>query len=556
MIIAERLGIAYVWIDSLCIIQSGDNGKDWRRESMTMARVYSNSYCNISADWGDEFGGLFSKRTSIFEPPHKSSLDGADCYVIRASGWSENLMESPLNRREWVLQERLLAPRVLHFSPQQVSWECGQRFAWEKTPMGFDESDNPASSYGLNECIQTCEAMRRLKLHEPDAAVDWPSLVQDYTVCGLTEQSDRLIAVAGIAKVLASTVQDQYVAGIWAETLPRSLVWKRARERLRGSTTSYDIPPWEGTPSFYLAEQNIAKQSCSRATKYYAPSFSWAAADGAVEFPGLHCFSNQDCASATFIKYREKMLSSATDNVAGAEVYDQILTHHVFGPMTSPEVEIRIQGVLRSCRSEWVKHFSKRRYPNVEICAYPSTSIELNLSANGEESPSTDNDDNISTDGEDNSSTDNEEIPNTDSQDDPSGNTENVPKTNMENSLAYRDFAHKFLDSKDDAPFPVTYDRTAEEDAETCTELYYYTIISCDPSNDQSMSGDSPGYYGARGIFLKSVDASMGRFERIGYLEHWPAPSGRDLRKPLGNKQDLPVWNYDETTGQHTFYIV
>lgn len=70
------------------------------------------------------------------------------------------------------------------------------------------------------------------------------------------------------------------------------------------------------------------------------------------------------------------------------------------------------------------------------------------------------------------------------------------------------------------------------------------------------MSGNSPGYYGARGILLKSVDASMGRFERIGYLEHWPAPSGRDLRKPLGNEQELPAWNYDETAGQHTFYIV
>lgn len=264
MIIAERLGIAYVWIDSLCIIQSGDNGEDWRRESMTMAQVYSNSYCNISADWGDGFGGLFFKRTPIFEPPYKISLNGGDCYVTRARGWSENLMESPLNRRGWVLQERLLAPRVLHFSPQQVSWECSQKLAWEKTPMGFDESGDPASSYGLNECVQTCEAMRRLKLHEPDAPVNWPILVQDYTVCGLTEQSDRLIAVAWIAKVLASTVKDQYVAGIWAETLPRSLVWKRAGERVRGSTTSYDIPFWEKTPSLYLREQNIAKQSCSR----------------------------------------------------------------------------------------------------------------------------------------------------------------------------------------------------------------------------------------------------------------------------------------------------
>jgi len=48
---ARRLGIQYLWIDALCIIQEGDNGDDWEREALLMDKVYCNAYCNISATW-------------------------------------------------------------------------------------------------------------------------------------------------------------------------------------------------------------------------------------------------------------------------------------------------------------------------------------------------------------------------------------------------------------------------------------------------------------------------------------------------------------------------
>lgn len=43
----RRLGIQYIWIDSLCIIQ--DNGEDWRREAGTMHLVYKNAEVTIVA---------------------------------------------------------------------------------------------------------------------------------------------------------------------------------------------------------------------------------------------------------------------------------------------------------------------------------------------------------------------------------------------------------------------------------------------------------------------------------------------------------------------------
>lgn len=60
-IFARKLGLEYVWIDSMCIIQ-GDE-KDWQRESTQMYSVYSNAYITFAALHAhDSHDGLFSRR--------------------------------------------------------------------------------------------------------------------------------------------------------------------------------------------------------------------------------------------------------------------------------------------------------------------------------------------------------------------------------------------------------------------------------------------------------------------------------------------------------------
>ncbi|KAI1323404.1 heterokaryon incompatibility protein-domain-containing protein [Xylariaceae sp. FL0255] len=47
MTTARRLGIYYIWIDSLCIIQ--DDHEDWKKESVIMEYIYQGSTINIVA---------------------------------------------------------------------------------------------------------------------------------------------------------------------------------------------------------------------------------------------------------------------------------------------------------------------------------------------------------------------------------------------------------------------------------------------------------------------------------------------------------------------------
>lgn len=45
--VTRRLGIAYIWIDSLCIVQ--DDAQDWEREAAKMALIFESAYLTIAA---------------------------------------------------------------------------------------------------------------------------------------------------------------------------------------------------------------------------------------------------------------------------------------------------------------------------------------------------------------------------------------------------------------------------------------------------------------------------------------------------------------------------
>ena len=66
--VTRRLGIRYIWIDSLCISQ--DSKEDWLHEAALMHKVYSHSYCTIAAAASaDSTQGLFRCRQTHFLYP-------------------------------------------------------------------------------------------------------------------------------------------------------------------------------------------------------------------------------------------------------------------------------------------------------------------------------------------------------------------------------------------------------------------------------------------------------------------------------------------------------
>ncbi|KAH6661607.1 heterokaryon incompatibility protein-domain-containing protein [Halenospora varia] len=124
--VARGLQVQYLWIDSLCIIQ-GKNG-DWDQESERMEGVYASAYCTVAATSAIDSNAGFLKRNVSSEYVHVQDDSGRTVYVCTgmADFDKEVEKEAVLNTRAWVMQERFLSRRTIHFGASQVYWECGE----------------------------------------------------------------------------------------------------------------------------------------------------------------------------------------------------------------------------------------------------------------------------------------------------------------------------------------------------------------------------------------------------------------------------------------------
>ncbi|KAK1948896.1 heterokaryon incompatibility protein [Colletotrichum sublineola] len=273
--VTRRLGVRFLWIDSLCILQDRDDLSDWLVEAAQMHKVYSHSFCNISAAGAhDSSKGLFfgrdprlSHRTDVRMCVEGLGLatgtDYIDCSILDLDFWSNGIGRCPLNTRGWVLQERLLSPRVLHFAKDQLFWECREHTAAECYPESLPKSlrNGVAANFKkLDPASRSSQlATSGNNLNDPTFYHRvWNSVAQAYSDTRLTKSSDKLIALSGIAKYFATRINDVYVVSMWRRYLASSLLWQVEKQA-----------QVDGSPS-------------TRPDTYRAPSFSWASVDGTI----------------------------------------------------------------------------------------------------------------------------------------------------------------------------------------------------------------------------------------------------------------------------------
>ncbi|KAH9208157.1 heterokaryon incompatibility protein-domain-containing protein, partial [Leptodontidium sp. 2 PMI_412] len=249
----RKLGERYLWIDSICIIQ--DSRLDWLRESSVMGRIYQGSSCNLAAtSAANSSVGLFTCRDPAFIPPLRLFIPDPSKVLIETlpdeNLWGREIASSPLCHRAWVLQERLLAPRTLHFASQQLFWECQELQACEKVPRGFLNTTYKRPNPHMRVIDIASQELAWNAVPAPFFQV-WEEIVTAYTSADLTKESDKLIAIGGLASILALKSGVRYTAGLWHHDLLRQLLWR-------------------------------VEKPVHRPQNYRAPSWSWASADGTV----------------------------------------------------------------------------------------------------------------------------------------------------------------------------------------------------------------------------------------------------------------------------------
>lgn len=274
--VTRVLGIRYLWIDSLCIIQ--DSAEDWEREAVDMRNVYANCYVMIAADGSSNcYGGCFPETTKsqTFSIPadgpggRQSKLyyrlsnilhddQGEVCHRLHDT--QSEFKPRALDTRGWTLQERLLAPRVLHFDKTEIGWECASRRACECqiVPTQLDMDSR----------------FKNLTINIPNSQTDggeekrwfWSNIVEQFTHRSLTRYTDSLPALSGLASFMSSSPENEYLCGLWRDKLSGFLMWK------------VDYP--------HIHAQRLADMP-GRHDAYHAPSWSWASVIAPVNYEGL-----------------------------------------------------------------------------------------------------------------------------------------------------------------------------------------------------------------------------------------------------------------------------
>jgi hypothetical protein len=323
LIVTRELGLRYLWIDALCIIQ-GD-AKDWAIESSKMATVYWNAVITISAASSKDttFGCLVKRWLPEVEPVCLSSscsgsrATGTMLISLKRGSTEDTLNRSPLNKRGWTLQERILSRRILQFAEDQMHWEC--------------QKHNVAEDGTVME--NSYEVKRSLQLKVGGAPLPWKLVmrrwhivVTEYTKRDLSHLSDKLPAMSGLADLVHRETGAQYLAGLWMEDMPYCLLWSVAH--------SQDYPT-------------------RRAATWRAPSWSWVSIDGRIDSQG----------------YR-------ADTMLLEDVWDLalVLDHQVipaganqFGEVTKGVLKLR----LRRRRIKHVERTHYARWTNIPDVQYP-----------------------------------------------------------------------------------------------------------------------------------------------------------------------------------------
>lgn len=194
----RELGIEYLWIDSLCIIQEQESQEDWAKEAPRMGLVYGNSRLTIAAAAAaDSSQGCFSERLGGIFWPCPVVLFGQTCHVSRLPTYREaqsgdpagpeQEWKDPLAQRAWVLQEQVLSRRSIIFSKDHLIWHCGTLSTSEKYPLGIPQGLRLSiNDHRHLTCIINGITSVTPKGRELDIYTCWYKLVADFTARSLT----------------------------------------------------------------------------------------------------------------------------------------------------------------------------------------------------------------------------------------------------------------------------------------------------------------------------------------------------------------------------------
>ena len=315
VILTRTLGFRWLWIDALCLIQDDIASK--LEESMTMDKIFGNAFLSIAATSAADSSShsLFAAQVQPFkiqatdnkgaafkiyvrEQPSHYSFKAPFDESAHMNDWelpfniSENAnKDTPLLKRAWAFVERLLSPRILHFTKSEMILECREGYQCECGRIADSTFDSRATDSIKQEFARTIAEITRRpsfdgSVHGQMSGIEtvttqlasttltngaksishrreevlqlWSYIITEFTARNITYDSDRLLAIASIAQQLSPALHSGYVAGQWTFSTMGLLWYPNDSTRCRRSKplAGYNVPSWswasiEGSPIFF-----------------------------------------------------------------------------------------------------------------------------------------------------------------------------------------------------------------------------------------------------------------------------------------------------------------
>ena len=264
VLVCRAIGIQWLWVDVLCIIQ--DDPKDKLEQVKMMGEVFRSATLTIVPAFSqrsDEgfLSDTFENVTLPFQRFHdktSSGRRGSVCLIKKQL----DTPRFPIESRGWTLQERLLSTRLLYFHPGRIDWVCEESHLFAGSTSSYSVNLIDDSVTRGNRSWDKWNFFDRsdMNINVNQQIRRWYDISHDFSQRTLSDPLDRLPALAGVAKELRLVFPGigDYVAGLWTTNLAQQLLWRRSGH--------------DGQPKWRL-------------NTFIGPSWSWVSIEASFTFP-------------------------------------------------------------------------------------------------------------------------------------------------------------------------------------------------------------------------------------------------------------------------------
>lgn len=375
--IAARLGVEYLWIDCMTIIQ--DDKDDWDIQASRMASFYENAFltvsamsCTADAPTSRIFAKTLPTKTTVLgqregRPIHMGGYRGDDHPFSPFSDMGNSryltkyMPKFPLASRGWCFQERILSRRVLHFTEDELMWECKEA-SW-------------------CECRFQEDKWKALKSTQSTLDREWPDIVEQYTETELSFERDRLPALSGIAQRYGEYHGLSYLAGLWLER-PEELFW-HTRTTKKARTPGYPSWSWASIPGEknlrnpYRSDVEIVSYSIQLGLNPYGVPESAELVLDAYCFSGTILHSSGVVTAGVALQVGDKPLHVTEDFPFARLGRDQILSGTPALVLLSSNQHIDAPAILLVCTKSTEQHYERLGQVRIDLDNDPKRSLSL-----------------------------------------------------------------------------------------------------------------------------------------------------------------------------------